>query len=413
VRKSLLVADRTSGRTRFSMLETIRQFAEEQLVAGGAATEVRAAHSRYFAGREADSWALWDSPRQREAYDWFTIELPNLRTAFRWADDHGDLDVAAAIATYAGLLGLLVENYEPIAWAEELIEPAHAADHSRLAVLCVVASQCYKPGRIEAAVRYADAGQLVIGSGGEVPYGIEGSLGVAYVLIGQPERCIEWCRAQLARGRDTHGTTGATLTIALSLTGRGEEARAAANRLIDAAEATHNPYALSQALLADGTAFRDADPVRARDALRRGMVIAQDSGNRANESLLAASLSRLEAEYDDPLAALDHLTLVIRNYHDAGNTTLILSPLAVLAALFDRLGRYEPAATIAGLAINPLTTATLPEITTAITRLRDVLGEQTYESLARKGETMTTAEMVAYAYDQIDQARTELKAVSK
>ena len=69
VRKSLLVADRSSGRTRFSMLETIRQFAEEQLVARGAATEVRAAHARYFAGREADILALWDSPRQREAYD--------------------------------------------------------------------------------------------------------------------------------------------------------------------------------------------------------------------------------------------------------------------------------------------------------------------------------------------------------
>ena len=37
VRKSLLVADRSAGRTRFSMLETIRQFAEEQLVARGEA----------------------------------------------------------------------------------------------------------------------------------------------------------------------------------------------------------------------------------------------------------------------------------------------------------------------------------------------------------------------------------------
>src|SRR6516225_7789348 len=94
VRKSLLIADRSSGRTRFSMLETIRQFAEEQLVATGAATEARTAHARHFAGREADIMALWDSPRQREAYDWFTIELANLRTAFRWAADHGDLDVA-------------------------------------------------------------------------------------------------------------------------------------------------------------------------------------------------------------------------------------------------------------------------------------------------------------------------------
>ena len=66
-------------------------------------TEVRTAHARYFAGREADILALWDSPRQREAYAWFTAELANLRTAFRWAADHGDLDVAATIATYAAV----------------------------------------------------------------------------------------------------------------------------------------------------------------------------------------------------------------------------------------------------------------------------------------------------------------------
>ena len=87
VRKSLLVADRSAGRTRYSMLETIRQFAEEQLVARGQASEIRAAHSRYFAGREPDIMALWDSPRQRQAYTWFTAELSNLRTAFRWAAD--------------------------------------------------------------------------------------------------------------------------------------------------------------------------------------------------------------------------------------------------------------------------------------------------------------------------------------
>ena len=67
VRKSLMVADRSSGRTRFAMLETIRQFAEEQLVARGDASEIRVAHLRYFAGREADILALWDSPRHRQA----------------------------------------------------------------------------------------------------------------------------------------------------------------------------------------------------------------------------------------------------------------------------------------------------------------------------------------------------------
>ena len=228
VRKSLLIADRSSGRTRYSMLETIRQFAEEQLVAGGLATEARAAHARYFAGREADILALWDSPRQRAACDWFTTELANLRTAFRWAADHGDLDAAAAIATYAAWLGIVVNSYEPIAWTEELIEPARAVDHPRLAFLYVLAAQCWNPGRIEAAARYSDTGQMVIGSGRhEVPLGLEGLLGAAHAVIGQPERWVESCRARLACGRDTHTLTRASLVLALTFAGsrRGGEVR--------------------------------------------------------------------------------------------------------------------------------------------------------------------------------------------
>ncbi|MGD1110210.1 MAG: adenylate/guanylate cyclase domain-containing protein [Mycobacterium sp.] len=414
VRKSLLIADRSSGRTRFSMLETIRQFAEEQLVARGEASEIRAAHSRYFAGREADIMARWDSPRQRAAYDWFTAEFANLRTAFRWAADRGDLDVAATLASYAGWLGVMVQTLEPIAWAEELIEPARAADHPRLAFLYVTASLCYWTGRIEEAVRYSDAGQIVVGNSHEAPpYGIEAALGSVYLVIGQPERMAEVCRAQLARRRDTHVHIRAWLVAALASAGSGGEAMDCADGLIEAAETTGNPLFLAWALGAYGLAFRDADPVAALDALGRGLVIAQDSGNRTIASVLANGLARLEAEHGDTLAAFDHLTLAIRGFHNAGDTTTLRVPLAVLAALFDRLGRYEPAATIAGFALSPMSASAVPEITTAITHLREVLDDQTYESLARKGETMTTAAMATYAYDQIDQARTELNAASK
>jgi len=45
----------------------------------------------------------------------------------------------------------------------------------------------------------------------------------------------------------------------------------------------------------------------------------------------------------------------------------------------------EPAATIAGFAVSPLSAASFREITTAIAHLREVLGDQTYESLARTG----------------------------
>jgi predicted ATPase len=414
VRKSLLVADRSSGRTRYSMLETIRQFAEDQLVTSGEATEARTAHARYFAGRETDIMALWDGPRQREAYDWFTVELANLRTAFRWAADQGDLDGAAIIATYAAFLGLSVENYEPTAWAEELIQPARAIDHPRLAALCVMASNCVFVGRTEDAVRYTDLGQTVIASGSDkVPYAALGGFGHAYRYIGQPERYVEVCRAQLARGRDTNTATRSYLVVALTAAGSPDEAMAAANGLIDAAEATCNPYVLSFALLAQSWAFRDADPGGALDALRRGLVIAQESGNRSWETQLVFILSGLEAEHGDRMAALDYLTVAIRHHHESGNTGMMPYPLALLATFLDRLGRYEPAATITGFAISAHTAAAVPEINSTIAHLHEVLGEGTYESLARKGETMTTAEVVTYAYDQIDRARAELNAVSK
>jgi hypothetical protein len=415
VRKSLLVADRSSGRTRFSMLETIRQFAEEQLVACGEASEIRAAHARYFAGREADILALWDSPRQREAYDWLTVELANLRTAFRWAADHGDLDAGAAIAAYAAFLGPFVEKSEPIAWAEELIEPARAVDHPRLAAVCVGASLCNLVGRFEEAMRYSEIGQTVIAAASDKVSYFGGTwLGSAYRTVGQQQRDVEVCRAQLARTGDANTFPRANLVLALAASGSIEEATVTADGLIDAAEASRNPCALAWALLACGYAFRDTHPARALEALRRGVLIARDSGNRLWETQLLFMLSGLEAEHGDPVAALDHLAVGIRNNHESGNIGMLQYPVAVLAGVLDRFGRYEPAVTIAGFAaVSPAAAAALPELGAAIAHLREVLGEATYESLARKGETMTTAEMVAYAIDQIDQARAELKGVSE
>ena len=80
-----------------------------------------------------------------------------------------------------------------------------------------MATQCWMAGRIEAAVRYSDEAQQVLDSGRSmVPFGIEGLIGVTYTYIGQPaERWVEWCRARLARGRDTHINTRTALIVAL------------------------------------------------------------------------------------------------------------------------------------------------------------------------------------------------------
>jgi hypothetical protein len=79
-------------------------------------------------------------------------------------------------------------------------------------------------------------------------------------------------------------------------------------------------------------------------------VIAHDSGDRGDESNLAAMLAGLEALHGDPLAAFDYVTMAIGNHHDSGNHTHVRLDLAELVVILHRLRRHESAATIAGFA---------------------------------------------------------------
>jgi len=415
VRKSLVVAERSSGHTRFSMLETIRQFAEEQLAHTGEANETRSAHARYFAGRETDVLALWDSPRQRQAYAWFTVELANLRAAFRWAADHGDLNSAATIATTAAFLGLRVDQLEPIGWSEELVEPAKAVGHRRLAQLYVMAATCYTSGRIEDAVGYAEAARAAIESGrfDEVPYGGGYWVAGGYLAQGRPERWVELCRNMFARtaGQDTFAR--AALAMALAMAGADDEAVATSKGLLADAEVTDNPHVATYALLVYGVAHRKTDPVAAYDAHRRGLKIAQDSGNRQVEGYQAGNLARLAATYGEPMDALEYITLALRIFYDSGSFTFMHSSLAILSAFLDRIGNYEPAAVISGYSDAAFTWTTYPEFGTTISHLREVLGGEAYESCAGTGRRMTNAAMATYAFEQIDRVRAQLSRVGE
>ncbi len=184
--------------------------------------------------------------------------------------------------------------------------------------------------------------------------------------------------------------------------GREDEAIAASDGLLAAADAIDNPYAACLALLAFGFARRDADPATAYDVERRGLQIAQDSGNRQVESHLAVSLSRLAATHGDPAVALDYFTLAIGNFYDSGNFALMHSPLSILATFFDRRGDYEPAAILSGYAADVLTRTAFPEINTAIDHLREILGDEAYDALAGTGMTMTNTGVATYAFEQID-----------
>ena len=273
-----------------------------------------------------------------------------------------------------------------------------------------MACNCSFVGRIDSAIRYSEAGQRLIGDErfDKFPFDHEASLGSPYIPVGQPERWAEVARRQLEHTDDRHGNTRAVLAIALALSGASDEAITLTDGLIETAEASHNPFSLSQVLLAVGLAHRNGDLATALGALKRALEVARDSGNRFYESHISVVLSDLEARHGSPEAAFDHLTLAIRNYLETGNIATSRSPLAILAGLLCQLGHYEPAATIADFAANPLTRMAFPEITATIDHLREVLGDDHYDSLGRTGQAMTNSAMANYAFEQIELARAQL-----
>jgi predicted ATPase/class 3 adenylate cyclase/DNA-binding CsgD family transcriptional regulator len=98
VDKSLLIAENTSGRTRYRLLETIRQYALEKLGESVESDAVRARHRDHYTRLAL----LLDQPSsagQREHVEQAESEIDNLRAAFTWSCDTGDGEGALQLAS--------------------------------------------------------------------------------------------------------------------------------------------------------------------------------------------------------------------------------------------------------------------------------------------------------------------------
>jgi hypothetical protein len=120
-------------------------------------------------------------------------------------------------------------------------------------------------------------------------------------------------------------------------------------------------------------------------------------------------MSAFAATNDDPGDTLDFLALAINNFHDSGSFAHMVSPLGVLATRLDQIGLYEAASTLTGFAATAFARTSYPQIADTITHLREVFGNETYESFAAAGADMTNAGVAAYALEQIELARAELR----
>jgi predicted ATPase/class 3 adenylate cyclase/DNA-binding CsgD family transcriptional regulator len=130
VDKSLVVADSSGGRTRYRLLETVRQYALEKLGESGESDDVRTRHRDHYTAlaQRLDSPARDDyGPLMARVVD----EIDNLRSALIWSLENSDPAMALKLASALQPLWLTRGRIsEGLAWLEaargagESLEPA-------------------------------------------------------------------------------------------------------------------------------------------------------------------------------------------------------------------------------------------------------------------------------------------------
>ncbi len=98
VDKSLVIAEAAGGQTRYRLLETIRQYAQERLGESADATAARDRHRDHYTAMAS---AL-DAPGNGNLellLDEAETEIDNLRAAFAWSRENSEIDGALLLAT--------------------------------------------------------------------------------------------------------------------------------------------------------------------------------------------------------------------------------------------------------------------------------------------------------------------------
>lgn len=118
--RQLVVGDQT----RFLTLQTIREFAAEQLRRDDEAAASERLHAEYYARFAMTAYVELlraDASRWRA---WISADIDNLRAAFRWAIDHDEHEIALRLATGVWRFFHWMEGYlrEGLDWLEIALE---------------------------------------------------------------------------------------------------------------------------------------------------------------------------------------------------------------------------------------------------------------------------------------------------
>jgi predicted ATPase len=286
--KSLLRRrDLVAGSSRFWMLETIREFALEQLAASGGEPAARQAHAAYFVTFAENARARLSGAGQREALEQVDAELDNLRAALAWTYDAAPADavrLAAALGRCWAIRGQMQEAHR---WLEAIALLPEVESAPGATALLAAGNFASYAGDLEEARGFYERGQKIAQA--VVPSQVPN------FLVGLGQVALSGGDVPTARGHWEEGLAGARsngddATAALILNNLGWAAIEEDD--LDAATAFLDESAEIQREIGDGAnlammlsalayvRFRQGNRNEGQELLCEAVTLAIESGDR-------------------------------------------------------------------------------------------------------------------------------------
>jgi DNA-binding CsgD family transcriptional regulator len=305
VDKSLVVTDDTGERTRYRLLETVRQYTLEKLGESGEADTVRARHRDYYTALAA----LLDAPAgsdYEQRIEQAEVEIDNLRAAFAWSNENSAIELALALASSLQPLWLARGRIrEGLAWFDATLADLDA-----------------QHPEVGAAVR---ARALADRSGLAILMGAADSLDRAQQALAIAREVED--PALLARALTACGYIAAFFT-------RFELARAYFAEAIGLARALDDRWRLSQILAWQAMAASVAgDPIATRAAAEEGRDLAEAIGDRFDSRYCRWCLGVAQGYQGDLVGAAAQFGELVAEAQAAHDGILEAASLAYLGAM--------------------------------------------------------------------------------
>jgi predicted ATPase/class 3 adenylate cyclase len=413
VDKSLLVAHDLGDRMRYRMLETIREYAFEQLAASGEVERVRTRHADHYSHFAAEAGAGLKGPDERRWLERVEDELDNLRAAVTWTLDRGEPGPAVTCVGALGLQGLRIEPAVS-SWAEAIVACPQARDDPGFpAAQAVLAWMKIREGRAEEARQLRDValeGLDRLAERAAYACRVFSPLAAMQPYFGQNPivTARRWLDAAQADG-DAYETALAMTMVSVGQVMDGDAtATETAEAAVRAARLCGSPSAIAYSLFCLAQTLSEDDRQRALQLLDESRQQAESAANDYASNVAGAVRSFVLSRAGDfEAAAWAFLDVGRRAARDGRRDTLAVQ-LFMVAGCLAAEGFIEPAATLWGYTEallgpqDPFAVLNLAdEAKQALAHLSAELGPDPLGSLKAKGGLMSDDEALRYAESQL------------